>query len=319
MNCTKIPLLGVVVPCFNEEAVLPETIKRFSEIFENLIEKNIIVKDSFILFVDDGSKDKTWDLIKHSAKKNPFVRGIKLSKNQGHQNALLAGMNEVLNRCDCMISIDADLQQDPKAMEEMLEKYKEGYEVVLGVRDSRDTDSFFKKFTAQSYYRVMQLMGVDIETNHADYRLLSNRALQFFLKFREKNIFIRGMVKLIGLKSTKVIFKNADRFAGESKYPLKKMLQFAWNGITSFSLMPLKIITFVGFVIFLITIGLSFYVFYSVYISDTAVPGWASTVLPMYFLGGIELLALGIIGEYIGKIYVEVKDRPLYFIEERID
>jgi len=319
MNSIKTPRLAVVVPCFNEEAVLPETIKRFSAIFQDLISKKLISQDSYILFVDDGSVDRTWEIIKESAKENPFVKGIKLSKNQGHQNALLAGMREVANRCDVMISIDADLQQDPEAMEEMLKKYQEGYEVVLGVRDSRDTDSFFKKFTAQAYYKVMQLMGVDIETNHADYRLLSNRALNYFLEFREKNIFIRGMVKLVGLKSTKVIFKNADRFAGESKYPLKKMLQFAWNGITSFSLMPLKIITVVGFLIFFVSLILSFYVFYSVFISKSAVPGWASTVLPMYFLSGIELLALGIIGEYIGKIYVEVKDRPLYFIEERID
>ena len=319
MGTHKIPRLAVVVPCFNEEAVLPETIKRFSAIFQDLINKKLISKDSFILFVDDGSIDRTWEIIKESAKENPFIKGIKLSKNQGHQNALLAGMREVANKCDVMISIDADLQQDPAAMEEMLKKYQEGYEVVLGVRDSRDTDSFFKKFTAQAYYKIMQLMGVDIETNHADYRLLSNRALNYFLKFREKNIFIRGMVKLVGLKSTKVIFKNADRFAGESKYPLKKMLNFAWDGITSFSLVPLKIITFIGFIIFLITIALSLYVLYSVFISGTAVPGWASTVLPMYFLGGIELLALGIIGEYIGKIYIEVKDRPLYFIEERVD
>ena len=319
MDSSKTPQLAVVVPCFNEEAVLPETIKRFSTIFQNLIDKRLISQNSFILFVDDGSVDKTWDIIKSSAKENPFVKGIKLSKNQGHQNALLAGMKEVANRCDCMISIDADLQQDPEAMEEMIKKYQEGFEVVLGVRDSRETDSFFKKFTAQSYYKVMQLMGVDIETNHADYRLLSNRALNYFLQFREKNIFIRGMVKLVGLKSTKIIFKNADRFAGESKYPLKKMLNFAWDGITSFSLIPLKIITFIGFVIFLISVILSFYVLYSVFISKSAVPGWASTVLPMYFLGGIELLALGVIGEYIGKIYIEVKDRPLYFIEERVD
>jgi len=318
MSSSRVPRLGVVVPCYNEQEVLPETIKRFSNIFNDLIDKNLITKDSFILFVDDGSIDNTWEIIKSSAKEKSFIKGVKLSKNQGHQNALHAGMREVANRCDVMISIDADLQQDPAAMEDMLKKYQEGYEVVLGVRDSRDTDSFFKKFTAQSYYKVMQLMGVDIETNHADYRLLSNRALNYFLEFREKNIFIRGMVKLVGLKSTKVIFKNADRFAGESKYPLKKMLHFAWNGITSFSLIPLKIITFIGFIIFLVTIGLSFYVLYSVFISGTAVPGWASTVLPMYFLGGIELLALGVIGEYIGKIYVEVKDRPLYFIEERV-
>jgi len=319
MNSIKIPKLAVVVPCYNEEAVLPETINRFNKIFQKLISKGMITQDSFILFVDDGSIDRTWDIIKKRALNNSHIKGLKLSKNQGHQNALIAGMNEVSNKCDCMISIDADLQQDPEAMEIMLQKYQEGYEVVLGVRDSRDTDTFFKKFTAQSYYKVMHLMGVDIETNHADYRLLSNRALQFFLTFREKNIFIRGMIKLVGLKSTKITFKNADRFAGESKKKKKKMLHFAWNGITSFSLMPLKVITVIGFVIFLISLVLSLYVFYSVFISNTAIPGWASTVLPMYFLGGIELLALGIIGEYIGKIYVEVKDRPLYFIEERVE
>lgn len=318
MNSSKAFVLAVVVPCYNEELVLPETIKRFSQIFDKLIDKGLISKDSYILFVDDGSTDNSWQIIKKSAHESSFIKGVKLSKNQGHQNALLAGMNEVVNRCDCMISIDADLQQDPNAMEDMLLKFKEGYEVVLGVRDSRDTDSFFKKFTALGYYKLMQLMGVDVETNHADYRLLSNRALQYFLSFKEKNIFIRGMVKLIGLKSTKVTFKNADRFAGESKYPLKKMLKFAWDGITSFSLVPLKVITFTGFVIFIVSLILSLYVFYSVFISQTAVPGWASTVLPMYFLGGIELLALGVIGEYIGKIYTEVKNRPLYFIEERV-
>jgi glycosyltransferase involved in cell wall biosynthesis len=317
MSLSKICRLAIVVPCYNEEAVLPETINRFSKILKNLYEKKLINNDSYILFVDDGSIDRTWQIIKNTSKKTTFVKGLKLSKNQGHQNALLAGMNEVVNKCDCMISIDADLQQDPNAMEDMLKKYQRGYEVVLGIRDNRDTDTHFKKFTAQCYYKVMKLMGVDIETNHADYRLLSNRALQSFLSFKEKNIFIRGMIKLIGFKSTKVIFKNSDRYAGTSKYTLKKMLQFGWNGITSFSLIPLKIITVIGFIIFFISLSLSLYVFYSLFISQTAVPGWASTVLPIYFLGGIELLALGIIGEYIGKIYSEVKNRPLYFIEER--
>jgi len=319
MGSTEKPKLAIVLPCYNEEEVLNETIKQIKELFDKLLENNLIGSESFALFVDDGSSDKTWSIISSKAKELHCIKGLKLSKNVGHQNALLAGMHEVTNRCDCMVSMDADLQQDPNAVFDMLEKFKDGYEVVLGVRDSRDTDSFFKKFTAQGYYKVMQLMGVDLVTNHADYRLMSNRALNLFGMLKEKNIFIRGLVRLIGLKSTIIKFKNKDRFAGESKYTLKKMLTFAWNGITSFSVVPLKIITFIGFLVFIFSLFLGVYVLYSVFISGSAVPGWASTVLPMYLLGGIELLALGVIGEYIGKIYTEVKDRPPYFIEERAE
>jgi len=311
------PTLAIVVPCYYEEEVLPETYKQLSLLHKSLVSSGKIKEDSFILFVDDGSLDNTWSLIKEFANKSNFIHGIKLSKNEGHQNALLAGMKYVHNKCDCVVSIDADLQQDINAIEDMLQKYQEGFDIVLGIRTDRDSDSFFKKFTAESFYKLMQIMGVDIEKNHADYRLMSSKALGFFLQFREKNLFIRAMVKQVGLKTTKVYFKTVDRFAGESKYTLKKMLSFALNGITSFSIVPLELITLIGFIIFFLSIIASVDAFMD-YLFNKTVPGWASTVLPMYFLGGVELLAIGILGEYIGKIYTEIKDRPLYFIEDEV-
>ena len=313
MYKSKQPTLAIVIPCFNEEEVLNKT---YIEI-EKLIKK-LISSRSFALFVDDGSFDNTWELIKKFSINNNSIHGIKLSKNEGHQNALLAGMRHVASKCDCMVSIDADLQQDMNAIFEMLEKYQEGYEIVLGIREDRESDSFFKKITAESFYKLMQIMGVEIERNHADYRLMSKRALNFFLQFREKNLFIRAMVKKVGLQTTKVYFKTSKRVAGESKYTLKKMLSFALNGITSFSVFPLKLITISGFIIFFFSIIASIDALYTALFTNNAVPGWASTVLPMYFLGGVELLAIGILGEYIGKIYTEVKDRPLYFIEEEV-
>jgi glycosyltransferase involved in cell wall biosynthesis len=284
-----------------------------------LIGDKKISPESFIKFVDDGSRDQTWNIIESYAKTNPLVRGLKLSKNEGHQNALLAGMTSIEGKCDCMVSLDADLQQDPQAIGSMLAKYHEGYEIVLGVRSDRTSDNFFKKRTAESYYRMMQLMGVELQFNHADYRLMSQRAVVFFLQFKERNLFIRGIVKLIGLKTTTVSFRSGERFAGESKYPLKKMLSFAWDGITSFSVLPLKFITLTGFVIFVLSMMIGIYSLYIVLFTDEAVPGWASTVLPMYFMGGVQLLSIGILGEYIGKIYKETKGRPRFFVEEEIE
>ncbi|HHH36990.1 MAG TPA: glycosyltransferase [Epsilonproteobacteria bacterium] len=312
-------VLALVVPCYNEEEVLKETIRQLSAELKQLIHDEKISPKSFVKFVDDGSRDQTWDIIDSNAQENPLVKGLKLSKNEGHQNALLAGMASVEGKCDCMVSLDADLQQDPKAIARMLVKYHEGYEIVLGVRSDRASDTVFKKMTAEGYYRVMQLMGVELQFNHADYRLMSQRAVVFFLQFKERNLFIRGIVKLIGLKTTTVSFTSGERFAGESKYPLKKMLSFAWDGITSFSVLPLKFIMWTGFIIFVLSIVIGIHSLYIVLFTDEAVPGWASTVLPMYFMGGVQLLAIGILGEYIGKIYKETKGRPRFFVEEEIE
>ncbi len=312
------PILSTIIPCYNEEEVLGSAYLELNLYYKELIESGEIDEKSFILFVDDGSSDDTWNLIRVYCEKSKYIKGLKLSRNQGHQIALLAGMQAVYGKCDCMISLDADLQQDYHAISKMLEEYRAGKDIVLGVRNDRESDSFFKKFTAENYYKIMQFMGVDIEFNHADYRLLSHKALGYFLQFGERNLFIRGIVKLIGLPTAKVYFDVKEREAGESKYTLKKMLSFAWAGITSFSVVPLKLITAIGFLIFLFSIFAGIDALYTVYFTNDAVPGWASTVLPMYIMGGIELLALGIIGEYIGKIYTETKQRPLYFIEEEI-
>lgn len=318
-NTHKIkPILATVVPCYNEEEVIEKTYTKLVSYYKGLIQNGIIDAKSFILFVDDGSIDTTWSLIKQFSQESKYIKGLKLSRNQGHQIALLAGMQAVHGKCDCMISIDADLQQDYRAIEKMLYEYKNGKEIVLGIRNDRESDTFFKKFTAEGYYKLMHLMGVNIEFNHADYRLLSHKALSYFLQFTERNLFIRGIVKLIGLPTAKVYFDVKEREAGESKYTLQKMLSFAWDGITSFSIVPLKLITVVGFLIFIFSIIAGIDALYTVFFTNDAIPGWASTVLPMYFVGGIELLAIGIIGEYIGKIYTEIKHRPHYFIEEEI-
>lgn len=319
IDVTKNPILALVVPCYNEEEVLYETIKQLEIVLKKLIDDEKVSHDSYMQFIDDGSRDKTWEIIKLYSNNNHLIKGLKLSKNEGHQNALLAGMESVKSKCDCLISLDADLQDDLTAIEKMIDKYNEGYEVVLGVRNDRTSDSFFKKLTAEGYYKIMNIMGVDLEFNHADYRLLSSRALNYFLQFRERNIFIRGMIRLIGLKSTSVFYRRNERFAGESKYPFRKMLSFALEGITSFSIYPLKFITKLGFLIFFVSILMGIYIFYIVLLTNEAVPGWASTVLPIYFIGGVQLLSIGILGEYIGKIYAESKGRPHYFIEEQIN
>lgn len=303
----KIPKLALVLPAYNEEEVLPETISRLTIVLDDLILKNQITDDSFMVFVDDGSKDKTWILIEGLSKVNKFVKGLKLSKNQGHQNALLAGMEYVTDKCDCMISLDADLQQDENSIQNFLEKYLEGSEVVLGIRNDRKSDGLFKKITALGFYKLMNVMGVNVVKNHADYRLLSSRANKSLMQFEEVNLFLRGMVPLVGFKIDYVYFDVKDRFAGESKYTLSKMLGFAIDGITSFSVTPLRIISVIGFLVFLLSVIMGLYVFSAYLFTNDAVPGWASTVLPIYFIGGVQILSLGVIGEYIGKIYKETK------------
>lgn len=314
----KIPKLALVLPAYNEEEVLPETISRLTIVLDNLILKNQITDDSFMVFVDDGSKDKTWVSIEELSEVNTFVKGLKLSKNQGHQNALLAGMEYVADKCDCMISLDADLQQDENSIQEFLEKYLEGSEVVLGIRNDRKSDGLFKKITALGFYKLMDVMGVNVVKNHADYRLLSNRANKSLIQFEEVNLFLRGMVPLVGFKTDYVYFDVKDRLAGESKYTLSKMLGFAIDGITSFSVTPLRIISVIGFLVFFLSVVMGLYVFVAYLFTNDAVPGWASTVLPIYFIGGVQILSLGVMGEYIGKIYKETKKRPRYFIEKEI-
>ncbi|WP_297989533.1 glycosyltransferase family 2 protein [uncultured Campylobacter sp.] len=314
----EVPKLAVIVPCYNEEQVLYETTKRLSVVLEDLISKNKIKKDSFILYIDDGSGDNTWNIVKYVGRQYSLVKGIRLSKNQGHQNALLAGMEYVEHKCDCLISIDADLQQDEKSMIHFTDSYVNGCDVVLGIRNDRMCDSFFKRATALGFYKLMNLMGVDIIKNHADYRLLSSKAIRMLLSFKEVNLFLRGLVLLIGLKTEYIYFDVKDRYAGKSKYTLKKMFAFAWDGITSFSVVPLRLITLIGFIVFFVSLIMGGSVLYSV-IANKTVQGWASTVLPIYFMGGIQLMCLGVIGEYIGKIYKETKRRPRYFIEDIID
>lgn len=312
----NLPTLAIVVPCYNEEAVLPETIKRLTSTLLHLVDSKKIAENSYALFVDDGSIDNTWGIIEASSRSNQFVKGIKLSRNQGHQNALAAGMEYVSDKCDCMVSIDADLQDDVSAIDDMVVKFLEGYEIVYGVKVNRDKDSWFKKFSAEAFYRLMRLFGANVVFNHADCRLMSKKALSYFLKFSESNLFIRGIIPLLGFKSCSVYYERKERLAGESKYPLKKMLSFAWDGITSFSIVPLRFITFVGFLVFMFSLVMGGIVLYTALFTKKAIQGWASTVLPIYFIGGIQLLALGIIGEYIGKIYKETKRRPRYFIEK---
>ena len=312
------PILALVLPCYNEEEILATTYKELQRLYTSLLEQSLISTESFILFIDDGSQDATWQCISDYHEESQYVKGIKLSKNEGHQHALLAGMQWVFQKCDCMISLDADLQDDPQLIFEILKHYQQGDEIVLAVRNDRQNDTFFKRLTAEWYYKIMHLMGVNIEFNHADYRLLSQKALQFFLQFEERNLFIRGIVKLIGLQSSKVYFTRNKRILGESKYPLRKMLSFAWEGISSFSIVPLKLITFLGFLIFMLSTFAGINALYIRLFTNDAIPGWASTVLPIYFIGGIEILALGIIGEYIAKIYIETKHRPYYFIETEI-
>ena len=312
----EIPSLSIVVPCYNEEEVLPETILRISAIIQLLIDKNKVSQSSYVFFVDDGSRDRTWEIIESHAQSNDFVKGYKLSRNRGHQNALLAGLHNAQG--DILISIDADLQDDTNAIEAMVDEYAKGYEVVYGVRSKRETDTFFKRFTAEAYYKLLAKLGVELVFNHADYRLLSRKALEELKRYSEVNLFLRGIVPQLGFSSTSVEYERHERFAGESKYPLKKMLAFAAEGVTSFSHAPLRFITGLGFVVSLFAFFMIFWVLAVKLFSDNAVPGWASIVIPVFFIGGVQLLSLGVVGEYIAKIYMETKSRPLYTIEKEV-
>ena len=316
LNSHTTPLLSIVVPCYNEEEVLKETFTQLSSILKKMIIEKKVSDKSFILFVDDGSHDKTWKIIENEASNSSTIQGLKLSRNVGHQNALVAGMQYVTDTCDALISIDADLQDDVNAIFIMVDEFLKGNDIVYGVRSKRDKDTLFKKFSAETFYTVMKLMGVNLIFNHADYRLLSKKALNNLNAFPESNLFLRGIIPTIGLPHSIVYYERDERFAGESKYPLRKMLSFAWDGVTSFSSTPLRFISILGFLISLLSISMSVYIFYIVIFTDKALPGWASTVLPIYFIGGIQILSIGVAGEYIGKIYKETKRRPLYFIEE---
>ena len=310
------PVLFIVIPCYNEEKVLPITSTMFLNKINELVSAGKIADSSRILFVNDGSKDKTWEIITRLAKTDPHYIGICQSRNRGHQNAVLAGLMEAKDKCDITISIDCDGQDDINAMDEMVDAYLDGCEVVYGVRSKRDTDTFFKRFTAEGFYKLLNWMGVEVVFNHADYRLLSNRVLREFANFKEVNIFLRGMVPLVGFKSTSVYYERHERIAGESHYPLKKMLALAFDGITSLSVKPIRMITTAGILIaFLIFIGVIWAVVGA--LLGKTVSGWASTVCIVCFMGGIQLLCLGVIGEYVGKIYMESKHRPRYIISER--
>ena len=306
--------LYVVVPCYREEEVLPETSKRLKAKLSALIAQGKISPRSRILFVNDGSKDHTWPIIEELHAKDRIFSGVNLSRNRGHQNALLAGLMTAVQYADMMVSMDADLQDDIDAMDRMIDAYHEGCDVVYGVRSSRKTDSFFKRFTAESFYKLMKAMGVDIVFNHADYRLMSRRAVEGLSQFKEVNLFLRGIVPQIGYPWTTVEYERAKRFAGESKYPLKKMLSFAFDGITSFSVKPLRLILFLGAVIFALSLIMLLWTLVK-WIAGATVSGWASLMCSIWMIGGIQLLALGVIGEYIGKVYSEAKARPRFIIE----
>ncbi len=306
--------LFCVIPCYNEQEVLPETSSRIRDKVHDLINKNKIDKDSRIVFVNDGSKDATWEIISSLHSQDPIFQGINLSKNMGHQNALLAGLMTVKEECDCAISLDADLQDDIEAIEAMIDKFNEGIDVVYGVRSKRANDTFFKRFTAEGFYKVMNGLGANTIYNHADYRLMSRRALLGLAEFGEVNLFLRGIVPMVGYKSDVVYYERAERFAGESKYPLKKMLSFAVEGITSLSTKPIKLITGLGMFIFLVSIAVFIYSLFR-YFNNQTVPGWTTTVLSVWFIGGLMMISLGVIGEYIGKIYLETKNRPRFIIE----
>jgi glycosyltransferase involved in cell wall biosynthesis len=304
----------LVVPCYNEEEVLPTTKEELQKLLERLRKKGLVTQESFICFIDDGSKDRTWELIEEFSKE-PSVKGLKLSRNCGHQNALLAGLFYAEGLCDAAVSLDADLQDDIGVVEQMCEKFLQGYEIVYGVRKRRDSDTFFKRTSAEGFYKLMRFMGVEIVENHADFRLISKRALKWLKEFEEVNLFLRGIIPLLGLKSDVVYYDRKERFAGESKYPLKKMLAFAWDGITSFSVAPLRFITVLGGVVLVLSLLLSVWAL-AAKLSGAAVSGWTSMMLIVLFLGGVQMLSIGIIGEYIGKIYKETKRRPRFFVEK---
>ncbi len=308
-------VLYLVIPCYNEKDVLFETSKRLKEKISYLISEKKISENSKIMFVDDGSKDNTWEIITQLNKNDNKIIGLKLSRNRGHQNALLAGLMTAKDLCDMCISLDSDLQDDINAIDEFVDKFNQGFEVIYGVRKSRATDTFFKRNTALAFYKIMKVLGVDITYNHADYRLFSKRALESLAEFKEVNLFLRGIAPLLGFKSTTVEYIRNERFAGESKYPLKKMISFALDGITSFSIKPIRIIFNIGIIIFVSSILVLIYSLFVKFFGSTTV-GWTTIIGSIWMIGGIQLLCIGIIGEYIGKMYNEVKSRPRFIIEE---
>lgn len=312
------PILYIVIPCYNEEKVLPITAPLFRAKIQELTDVGKISAQSRVLFVNDGSRDSTWDIICRLAKQDQIYKGISLSRNRGHQNALLAGLMEARKVCDITISIDCDGQDDINAMNEMVEAYLNGAEIVYGVRSKRETDTFFKRTTAEGFYHLLKWMGAEVVFNHADYRLISARALEELASFEEVNLYLRGMVPLVGFKSTSVYYERHERIAGESHYPLKKMLMLAFDGITSLSIKPIRIITGLGICISVVAFLLIVYALIS-YFAGNTVSGWASSLIATCFLGGIQLISLGIIGEYVGKIYMETKRRPRFIIGERTE
>ena len=308
------PVLTIVVPCYNEQEVLPDTICVLQKLLNELISERLVSLHSKILFVDDGSKDQTWEIIYKEGLKNELVRGLKLSRNVGHQNALLAGLFTAKEISDCVISIDADLQDDILVIREFMKKYHQGYEIVYGVRKGRDTDTMFKRYTAQGFYKLMKKMGVDLVYNHADFRLMSKRSLQELENFKEVNLFLRGIVPMLGFRSDVVYYDRKVRQAGESKYPLKKMLAFAFDGITSFSVSPIRFVLVIGFVSFFLSLLFGGYFLSLKFLGNTET-GWTSLITSIWLIGGLQLIAIGLIGEYVGKIYQETKQRPKYTIE----
>lgn len=311
----RCEVLYLVIPCYNEEEVLPETTRQLTEKMNDLMARGLIAKESRIVYVNDGSKDNTWALIERYHKENPLVNGVDLSRNRGHQNALLAGLMTVKDEADVVISLDADLQDDIHAIDRFLEKYYEGCEVVYGVRSARKTDTWFKRHSAQAFYKLMKFFGVDIVYNHADYRLMSRRVLHELAQYGEVNLFLRGLVPLVGFPSGVVEYERRERFAGTSKYPLKKMLGFALDGVTSFSIKPIRFITGLGLLIFAVSLLMLLY-FLIVHWTGHTVAGWTSIMVSVWAIGGLQLLAIGVIGEYIGKTYLETKRRPRYIVKQ---
>lgn len=308
-------VLSVVVPCYNEQEVLPETCRRLDALLRRLIDDGTIDAHSRIWFVDDGSRDKTWPVVQEaSMAKDSLVCGIKLSRNRGHQAALMAGLMTATG--DVLISVDADLQDDLEAIPKMLREYYAGCDIVYGVRSSRDKDTFFKRFTAEGYYTLLQKLGIEVVFNHADYRLMSRRAVEALRAFPESSVFLRGLIPQLGFRTSHVEYARSERFAGESKYPLGKMLALAWQGVTSFSAAPLRAITALGMVVSLFSLAMGFWAMWIRVFTDLALPGWASIVIPLFLLSGIQLLSLGVIGEYMAKLFVEAKRRPMYIVEQ---
>lgn len=311
------PTLAIIVPCYNEKEVLEITDSQLQALLHRMSENGLVSQKSFILYVDDGSRDTTWELISNAIKRNPqTTKGLKLAHNAGHQNALLAGISATVNICDVAVTIDADLQDDIEAIPQMVHKFLEGYEIVYGVRDSRDADTWFKRNSAIFFYKTMKGLGVETVFNHADFRLMSSRALKELIKYKEANIFLRGVIPQIGLNNTTVSYHRQQRMAGESKYPLRKMINFAVEGITSFSMKPVRMVFMLGMIFLVVTLGIFIYTLIR-YFNNETIEGWTSLMLSIWFCTGIILIALGVIGEYVGKIFLEVKERPRFTIEKK--